>query len=317
MSGVPKAAIGLGSNLGDRLGHLRTALAKFAVPYRVVRVSSLYLTEPIGGPDQDEFLNAAAVIETAEPPLAILTTLQRIEDEMGRVRDQHWGPRNIDLDLLVVDGMTSAGPELILPHPRAHLRRFVVAPLAEVWPAASLQGGKAIDLLPQLIDQQAVKLADEWAGDRFHFVDRGARWLVGQGLLFLLFGVVVVLDGTWPSSAWRWLGLVPMALAALLMLRAAASLGDSLTPYPTPRLGHLATTGVYNRVRHPMYAGVVLLFLGTAVLVGSAWVAGVALVGAAFLWLKASFEEKRLRIVYPAYDEYRRNVRSRLIPGLW
>lgn len=331
-----KAAIGLGSNLGDRLGQLRTAIRRLDEHYSILQVSSLFLTEPIGGPDQDEFLNAVVVVDTDGPPAEILGVLQRIEAEAGRVRDEHWGPRTLDLDLLTVQGETAGTDELTLPHPRAHLRRFVVAPLAEVWPDAPLEQGTAADHLRDLVDQKADRLATDWKDDRLQFLDRGTAWVAAQGVLFLIFGLTVVFTGGWPAG-WRWLGLLLIAVSAYLMLQAAAALGSAFTPYPTPRqtdlgqtdlgqtnrsqtdLGQtaLAVKGVYRVMRHPMYAGVVILFLGTAVLVGSVAAGAIALATAIFFWFKSSFEEKRLRIVYPAYDDYRSQVRGRLIPGVW
>ena len=313
---MARAAIGLGSNLGDRLGTLRFALQRLGEAYPITAVSSLYLTEPIGGPAQDEFLNAIALLETNASPEALLARLLEIEAEGGRVRDERWGPRTLDLDLITVQGATSDTPELTLPHPRAHLRRFVVAPLAEVWPDAQLDEGRAADHLRTLVDQRALRIAKDWRNDPVQFLDRGTQWVIAQAGLFAVFGIALIGFGSWPAG-WRWLGLVPTALALYLMLAAAAALGEAFTPFPTPRQGRLAERGVYRYVRHPMYAGIVLLFTGVATLVGSGWAAFVALITAVFFWFKAGFEEKRLRIVYPAYDDYRSQVRGRLIPGLW
>ncbi|MCA1736245.1 MAG: 2-amino-4-hydroxy-6-hydroxymethyldihydropteridine diphosphokinase [Actinobacteria bacterium] len=311
-----KAAISLGSNLGDRLGQLRGAIRRLEEAYPILAVSSLFLTEPIGGPVQDEFLNAVVLLELDESPEQLLAKLQQIEDQAGRVRDEHWGPRTLDLDLITVRGATANSEELILPHPRAHLRRFVVAPLTEVWRDAQLQGGTASDHLDNLIDQKALRVAKEWKDDRIQFLDRGSAWVWTQAAGFVIFGVVVFADGRWPEG-WQWLGLPPIALSAYLMLQAAAALGEAFTPFPTPREAQLAARGVYRFVRHPMYAGIVLLFAGTALLVGSVWAGVVAVVTAIFFWFKGGFEEKRLRIVYAAYDEYRKQVRGRLIPGIW
>lgn len=313
---MAKAAVGLGSNLGDRLGQLRAAVRNLEARYTVLEVSSLFLTEPIGGPDQDEFLNAVVLLDTNDHPAKILAELQRMENEAGRVRDEHWGPRTLDLDLLTVQGRTTQTDDLVLPHPRAHLRRFVVAPLAEVWPDAELEGGTATNYLRELVDQKADRLAADWKDDRVQFLDRGSGWVLAQGVLFGLFGLVVVLAGSWPTG-WSWVGLLLIGTGGFLMLQAAAALGDAFTPFPTPRESALAVRGVYRFLRHPMYSGIVLLFLGTAVLVSSLWAGAVALVTTAFFWLKAGFEEKRLRIVYSAYDDYRKQVRGRLIPGVW
>jgi 2-amino-4-hydroxy-6-hydroxymethyldihydropteridine diphosphokinase len=312
---MARAAIGLGSNVGDRLENLRSAIRALAVDYSVTGVSSLYLTEPIGGPEQGEFLNAVALVETSDAPEMILRRLNQIEHDAGRVREERWGPRTLDLDLIAVRGITVASEQLTLPHPRAHLRRFVVAPLAEVWPDAQLEEGRAADHLRALVDQRAERLAEVWHEDRIEFLERGTVWVVSQAILLALFGSLVIVDGTWPRG-WRWSGLSALALGAYLMLRAAAELGEALTPFPTPRHSRLAITGVYGRIRHPLYAGVVLLLFGLASLVGSVWAASATVAIAIFYWAKASYEEKRLRIVYPTYDEYRQRVPARFIPGL-
>jgi 2-amino-4-hydroxy-6-hydroxymethyldihydropteridine diphosphokinase len=312
---MAEAAVGLGSNVGDRLENLRSAIRSLSARYAIRRISSLFLTAPVGGPAQDEYLNAVVVIESSEPPEEILGHLQEIENAAGRVREERWGPRTLDLDLLTVRGVASDREELSLPHPRAHLRRFVVAPLTEIWPDAQLRGGRAADHLGNLVDQRADRVAEVWHEDRIEFLHRGGSWVVGQTALVALCGLVMIFDGTWPRG-WRWVALVGIAFAAWLMLRAAAELGRALTPYPTPRRAELATAGVYRWVRHPMYLGVVLVLASAATLVGSLWALLVAATTAVFLWVKAGFEEKWLRIVYPEYDEYRQQVRARLLPFL-
>lgn len=134
------AAIAFGSNLPGVLGspreNLNEALRRLAALGRVVRVSSFHRTEPVCYRDQPEFLNAAALLETPLAPAPLLHGLLRIEAEMGRDRGSAppKGPRIIDLDLLLYDGLVLATPELILPHPAMHERRFVLAPLAEIAP---------------------------------------------------------------------------------------------------------------------------------------------------------------------------------------
>jgi 2-amino-4-hydroxy-6-hydroxymethyldihydropteridine diphosphokinase len=129
------ALIGLGSNLGDRRALLRQALAAIDdhAELQLRETSTLRETPPAGGPPgQDPFLNAAATVETALEPAALLSVLQRIEDDLGRRRTQRWGPRTVDLDLLLYDDVVAEGPELVLPHPRMAWRRFVLEPAAEV-----------------------------------------------------------------------------------------------------------------------------------------------------------------------------------------
>lgn len=128
--------IGLGSNMGDRIAHVRRALSELdREPHiSVSRVSSLFLTAPQGDEHQAWFVNAVAEVDTSLPPSRLLLRLQSLENRMGRKRTRHWGPRNIDLDLLFFGGQILDEPDLTLPHPRAAERRFVMAPLAELAP---------------------------------------------------------------------------------------------------------------------------------------------------------------------------------------
>lgn len=130
------AWIGLGANLGDREANLRAALdALAATPgIRVRRVSAFRETLPVGGPPQAPFLNAAAEVETDLSPVDLLRRLAAIEDRLGRVRTVRWGPRTIDLDILLYDDLVLDAPDLRVPHPLMHLRRFVLEPLAEIAP---------------------------------------------------------------------------------------------------------------------------------------------------------------------------------------
>src|ERR1044072_3719078 len=134
---VPMAAclIGLGSNLGDRVANLSAALsALHSHPaIAVQRVSSFVESRPIGGPPgQSNFFNAVAVIETALLPAELFAELKAIETKHGRERGERWGPRAIDLDLLLYDEVVMETPDLVVPHPRMHDRRFVLAPAADI-----------------------------------------------------------------------------------------------------------------------------------------------------------------------------------------
>jgi 2-amino-4-hydroxy-6-hydroxymethyldihydropteridine diphosphokinase len=127
--------LGLGSNLGDREAALEGALGRLvARGFRVTRCSSLWLTEPVGGPPQGWFLNLAAEGETALGPEALLEACLATESEMGRVRAQRNGPRTIDVDVLFFGDERRDTPGLVIPHPRLHERRFVLEPLAEIAP---------------------------------------------------------------------------------------------------------------------------------------------------------------------------------------
>jgi len=128
-----RAIIALGTNLGDRVAHLRFAIERFGES--LVRQSQVFETDPIGGPEnQGAYLNMVAEIETELDPYALLRWLHRIEADAGRVRNVHWGPRTLDLDLLFFDDVVIEGGNLAVPHPRYAERRFVLAPLSEVAP---------------------------------------------------------------------------------------------------------------------------------------------------------------------------------------
>lgn len=131
-----EAYIGLGTNMGDRDALLREALARIGAEpgLSVARISPVYETAPVGYTDQPAFLNMAVRVNTELDALTLLRRLLAIEREMGRVREVRWGPRNIDLDLLVADGAAMETPELTLPHPRMEERAFVLVPLRDVWP---------------------------------------------------------------------------------------------------------------------------------------------------------------------------------------
>jgi len=132
------AFIGLGSNLGDREAYLRWAVERLTqLPEtKLVQVSRLHETEPVGGPLQAMYLNGVAQIQTGLSPEKLLFYLQETEQALGRPRQRiHWGPRVIDLDLLSYNDLILETPQLILPHPRMHDRRFVLIPLAEIAPS--------------------------------------------------------------------------------------------------------------------------------------------------------------------------------------
>lgn len=149
------ALISLGSNLGDRAATLTSALAALeATPdVQVVRTSRFYETSPVGGPGfQEPFLNAVAQLETTLEPEALFDVLQRVENEHGRVREQHWGPRTLDLDLLTYDDLALHTARLTLPHPRMSYRKFVLDGLLEIAPHERhpLIGRSYVDLLKHL-----------------------------------------------------------------------------------------------------------------------------------------------------------------------
>jgi 2-amino-4-hydroxy-6-hydroxymethyldihydropteridine diphosphokinase len=131
-----RALIGVGSNLGDRLGWLRFARARIAAlpQTRVVASSSVYETDPLGGPPQGPYLNACLVLETRLAPDALATALQGIEARAGRVRTERNAPRTLDLDVLLIGDLVILGERLEVPHPRFRERAFALLPAAEIAP---------------------------------------------------------------------------------------------------------------------------------------------------------------------------------------
>lgn len=157
----PAVFLGLGSNLGDREAAIVGALARLAGRGVSVRArSSTWLTEPVGGPPQGFFLNAAAGVETGLAPLELLAAALEVEREMGRVRRERNGPRTIDVDLLLYGDRRVDEPGLTLPHPRLHERRFVLAPLAEIAPTLvhPVLGLTIAELLERCPDRSSVRL---------------------------------------------------------------------------------------------------------------------------------------------------------------
>ena len=140
---MPRAWIGIGSNIGDRLDYIRRALGAMdrLTGTDFVAVSSVYDTLPVGAVGQPRFLNAVAELSTELEPEELLKELLAIEKECGRVRQGVWGPRTLDLDMLLYDEVVMKTEELTLPHPRARGRAFVLVPLAELAPDLVLPGG--------------------------------------------------------------------------------------------------------------------------------------------------------------------------------
>lgn len=143
-----KAVISLGANIGDPKANLDLAISLLREATEVIAVSSYLQTKPVGGPDQPDYLNAVAIVESELPAKDLLALLNGIETAMGRTREIHWGPRVIDLDLIQYGGLLVSDEKLTLPHPRAHERRFVLAPWFEIEPEAILlTHGRISDLL--------------------------------------------------------------------------------------------------------------------------------------------------------------------------
>lgn len=146
---MSNAVLSVGSNLGDRLAYLRSALDR--VRPCVDAVSPVYETRPWGPVSQPDYLNAVILAsdDTADPPVW-LARAHAAEDAAGRVRDQRWGPRTLDVDVIAVDDIELNDPDLTLPHPLAAERAFVLVPWLAVDPEARLSGGSVADLVAQL-----------------------------------------------------------------------------------------------------------------------------------------------------------------------
>ncbi|MFM8860938.1 MAG: 2-amino-4-hydroxy-6-hydroxymethyldihydropteridine diphosphokinase [Acidimicrobiia bacterium] len=128
---MTRAFLGLGSNMGDSWTLLRDAVASLE---SVVAVSPVYRTDPVGGPEQDPFLNIVVELDTDLGARELLGVCHRLESAANRVRIERWGPRTLDVDILWIDGVEVDEPDLQVPHPRMRTRRFVMAPLADLAP---------------------------------------------------------------------------------------------------------------------------------------------------------------------------------------
>ena len=149
---MTEAYLGLGSNLGDRSGHLKAAVTGLGSVdgVRIKAISSIYRTEPIGFVDQDAFFNAVVRVETELEPLELLERCLEIERNRGRERLERWGPRTLDIDLLVFGDRSSRDERLTLPHPMIAERAFVLVPLLELWPKAEIGGLSVKSFLDKL-----------------------------------------------------------------------------------------------------------------------------------------------------------------------
>ena len=146
-----KAVIALGANIGNPKENLDIAVALLKEATELISVSTYHSTAPVGGPEQPDYLNAVCIIESDLSAAALLSLLHGIEKTLGRERLEHWGPRTIDLDLIQYGSILSKSEELFLPHPRAHERRFVLAPWLEIEPDAVLiTHGRVSQILEQL-----------------------------------------------------------------------------------------------------------------------------------------------------------------------
>ena len=187
---MPRAAIGLGSNVGDRARHISDAVGALAATGSSLRVSSLYETAPVGGPEQGPYVNAVATFDTELTARELLDRCREIEREHGRERRERWGPRTLDLDVLLFGDEATADDDLTVPHPRMTERRFVIEPLLEVWPDATLPDGRRLASFRSAVAGQDVRKLETLVPDRmtslvlFLLVAVGALtiWWVGDWL---------------------------------------------------------------------------------------------------------------------------------------
>jgi 2-amino-4-hydroxy-6-hydroxymethyldihydropteridine diphosphokinase len=157
-----RAYIGLGSNLQEPLQQVRQAFRSLAMlpGCRFVGRSRTYISDPVGPADQPCFVNAAAALDTRLGPDDLLVALQGIEQRQGRVRGERWGPRTLDLDLLLYGDRVIDSPHLQVPHPQLHRRAFVLVPLCDLAPTLEIPGRERADVLLARLDATGVSLLE-------------------------------------------------------------------------------------------------------------------------------------------------------------
>lgn len=280
----------------------------------------MYETAPVGGPEQDPYLNAVVVLDSGLEAPALLNELQAIEKSQGRQRKVRWGARTLDLDILTSDGPEFDSPELTIPHPRLMERQFALVPLAEVWPDAPVGGGnEAAGAVGSVPDQGVVRLPGSWQSPGPSTL--GKLYVAVQLTWFVLIAVALAWDGSLPdgsSQPLRIAGGVLAVLGAALAFISSRRLGSSLTAIPEPLDdARLVETGPFALARHPIYGGVTIFILGTALILDSTVAALMSLVLFPFFYFKSEYEEGRLRMKYSAYSAYRDRVPRRFIPYLF
>ena len=157
-----KVFIGIGSNLGDRISYCKKAIDEISGFAKITQASSLYETDPIGKEDQPNFINCIVEISTDLSPQNLLKDLNSVEEKLGRVRHEKWGPRTIDLDIIFYNELVINDENLEIPHPRAHQRRFVLEPLSEIAPEFihPKLNLSVSELLKKIDDHKSVKKLD-------------------------------------------------------------------------------------------------------------------------------------------------------------
>ncbi len=163
MSELRRVVLALGSNQGERLAMLQGAVDALAdtPDLRVLAVSPVYETDPVGGPEQPDYLNAVVVAEGTHSPRTLLERALAIEDAFDRTRDIHWGPRTLDVDVVTVGDLTVDEPDLVVPHPLAAERAFVLVPWHDADPSAVLTGAGPVAALLARVDLSGVRRRDD------------------------------------------------------------------------------------------------------------------------------------------------------------
>lgn len=165
-SDVERVYLGLGGNVGDVLGNMSGALMRLDQHemVSVVEVSEVYKTPPWGITEQDWFLNCCASIDTSLSPQKLLNTCLEIEKDLKRVRGKRWGPRSVDIDILVFGQLAVELPDLTIPHPRMHQRAFVMLPLADIAKELKVNSKTPVEWIKELDcdDIQKVELPEKW-----------------------------------------------------------------------------------------------------------------------------------------------------------
>ena len=207
--------------------------------------------------------NAVVVLDSPMEPMELLQRLQAIEAGHQRERTVHWGPRTLDLDIVAMDPGTVDTDLLTVPHPRAAERRFVLEPLCDVWPEARVGAGVTASQAKGNVGDQAVDLlAQKWVSAD---AGPGRYWVIAQLVLFVVFAIALVMDGSLPGTSadplniagggpdgWRIVGAFFLVGGGVGLVVAARSLGQALTALPEPLAGAtLVESGPYRYVRHP------------------------------------------------------------------
>jgi 2-amino-4-hydroxy-6-hydroxymethyldihydropteridine diphosphokinase len=158
--------LGIGSNIQDRLYYLKGAILELQQhKLKIYNYSSIYVTDPVGYAAQDPFLNMVVEVYTNHTPEEMLSIVQDVEQSFGRNREIKWGPRTLDLDILLYNQENIETEDLIVPHPRMHERGFVIVPLCEMDEALIVNGRKVIDIYHELTDREGVQLWKRRSGE--------------------------------------------------------------------------------------------------------------------------------------------------------